>query len=171
MQRIAVVAKLRPGTAEQAARLIELGPPFDPLDNGLERHMVFLAADTAVFVFEGGDPHAVLGCAQRSQRAVGARRVGAAGRRHSEDRPRGVLLDQPGVCALERRLGRVRRFSRRLSDDSGSAPSTPGTVRDRGRGSSSAASTVSPWDRRHARRSRKLAAEVERLPTGEEQGA
>ena len=35
MQRIAVVATLRPGTAEQAARLIELGPPFDPLDNGL----------------------------------------------------------------------------------------------------------------------------------------
>ena len=60
MQRLAVVANLRPGTAEQAAKLIELGPPFDPLDKGLERHMVFLAADTAVFVFEGGDPQAVL---------------------------------------------------------------------------------------------------------------
>lgn len=60
MQRIAVVANLRPGTADQAAKLIELGPPFDPLDKGLDRHTVFLAADTAVFVFEGGDPHAVL---------------------------------------------------------------------------------------------------------------
>jgi hypothetical protein len=60
MQRVAVVANLRPGTAEQAARLIELGPPFDLLENGLERHLVFLAADTAVFVFEGGDPQAVL---------------------------------------------------------------------------------------------------------------
>jgi len=60
MQRIAVVATLRPGTAEQAARLIELGPPFDPLDIGLERHMVFLAADTVVFVFEGANPHSVL---------------------------------------------------------------------------------------------------------------
>ena len=60
MQRIAVVATLRPGTSEQAARLIELGPPFDPLDNGLERHTVFLAADTVVFVFEGADPHSVL---------------------------------------------------------------------------------------------------------------
>jgi hypothetical protein len=30
MQRIAVIAKLRPGAAEEAARLIELGPPFDP---------------------------------------------------------------------------------------------------------------------------------------------
>ena len=60
MQRVAVVAKLRPGAGEQAARLIELGPPFDPLTNGLERHTVFLAPDTAVFVFEGGDPQALL---------------------------------------------------------------------------------------------------------------
>jgi hypothetical protein len=60
MQRIAVVANLRPGTAEQAEKLIELGPPFDPRANGLERHLVFLAADTAVFLFEGGDPHSVL---------------------------------------------------------------------------------------------------------------
>ena len=59
MQRVAVVAKLRPGAGEQAARLIELGPPFDPLTNGLERHTVFLAPDTAVFVFEGGDPQAL----------------------------------------------------------------------------------------------------------------
>jgi hypothetical protein len=60
MQRFAVVATLRPGTSEQAEKLVELGPPFDPLEKGLERHMVFLAADTAVFVFEGGDPHALL---------------------------------------------------------------------------------------------------------------
>ena len=91
MQRIAVIAKLRPGTAEQADELIELGPPFDLLENGLERHMVFLAADTAVFVFEGGDPHAVIAALNADERGVGTRRVGAAGRRHSEDRPRGVL--------------------------------------------------------------------------------
>ena len=60
MQRVAVVANLRPGSAEQAAKLIELGPPFDPLDNELDRHTVYLAADTAVFVFEGGNPQAVL---------------------------------------------------------------------------------------------------------------
>lgn len=60
MERIAVVANLRPGSAEEAERLIELGPPFDLLANGLERHSVFLAADTAVFVFEGGDPQAVI---------------------------------------------------------------------------------------------------------------
>jgi hypothetical protein len=60
MQRLAVVANLRPGSTEEAARLIELGPPFDLLDNKVERHMVFLAADTAVFVFEGGDPRALI---------------------------------------------------------------------------------------------------------------
>jgi hypothetical protein len=60
MQRMAVVANLRPGSTDEAARLIELGPPFDQLANGLERHMVFLAADTAVFVFEGGDPQALI---------------------------------------------------------------------------------------------------------------
>ncbi len=60
MHRIAVIATLRPGTAEQAAKLIELGPPFDPREFGIERHEVFLAADTAVFVFEGGEPRALM---------------------------------------------------------------------------------------------------------------
>jgi hypothetical protein len=60
MQRFAVVATLRPGAAEEAAKLIELGPPFDPRGSGLERHTVFLAADMAVFVFEGGDARALL---------------------------------------------------------------------------------------------------------------
>jgi hypothetical protein len=60
MQRIAVVATLRPGTHEQAEKLVALGPPFDPLEQGLERHMVFLAADAAVFLFEGGNAHALL---------------------------------------------------------------------------------------------------------------
>ena len=54
MQRIAVIAKLRPGTSDKAAELIEGGPPFDPSKHGVERHSVFLAADTVVFVFEGG---------------------------------------------------------------------------------------------------------------------
>lgn len=60
MQRFAVVATLRPGAAEEAAELIELGPPFDPRDSGMERHTVFLAADLAVFVFEGGDARTLL---------------------------------------------------------------------------------------------------------------
>lgn len=74
MQRVAVVATLRPGTFEQAEQLIELGPPFDPLEKGLERHMVFLAADAAVFVFEGGDAHALLAAFTdpKAQSALGA---------------------------------------------------------------------------------------------------
>jgi hypothetical protein len=60
MQRLAVVAKLRPGAGDEAARLIDLGPPFDLDKSGMERHTVFLAPDTVVFVFEGGDPKLVL---------------------------------------------------------------------------------------------------------------
>ena len=60
MQRLAVVAKLRPGAADQAARLLELGPPFDPREHEVERHTVFLAADTVVFVFEGGHVNSLL---------------------------------------------------------------------------------------------------------------
>jgi hypothetical protein len=60
VQRIAVVANLRPGAADEASRLIEAGPPFDLHASGLDRHTVFLGSDTAVFVFEGGNPQAVL---------------------------------------------------------------------------------------------------------------
>jgi hypothetical protein len=57
---MAVIARLRPGTEAEAARLIELGPPFDPEAADLERHSVFLAADVVVFVFEGANPSAIL---------------------------------------------------------------------------------------------------------------
>lgn len=60
MQRLAVIARLRPGASEQAAKLIEAGPPFDPGQHGVERHFVFLASDAAVFVFEGGQPNTLL---------------------------------------------------------------------------------------------------------------
>jgi hypothetical protein len=60
MQRIAVIAKLRSGAAEEAAKLIELGPPFDPLVHQIERHTVFLAPDVAVFSFEGGQASTLL---------------------------------------------------------------------------------------------------------------
>jgi hypothetical protein len=60
MQRMAVIAKLRPGAAEEAAKLIELGPPFDPPAHQIERHTVFLAADLAVFSFEGGQVSSLL---------------------------------------------------------------------------------------------------------------
>ena len=60
MQRLAVIAKLRPGTSEEATNLVELGPPFDPGRYGIERHSVFLAADLVVFIFEGGQPNSLL---------------------------------------------------------------------------------------------------------------
>jgi hypothetical protein len=60
MQRLAVIAKLRPGAQEEALRLIELGPPFDPAAHDIERHSVYLTADTMVFVFEGGPPNSLL---------------------------------------------------------------------------------------------------------------
>jgi len=66
MQRYAVVATLRPGTEEEAARLIELGPPFDPDSIGLAQHTVFLA-------FEGGEPRTLLASlAGPEQSALGA---------------------------------------------------------------------------------------------------
>jgi hypothetical protein len=54
MQRLAVIAKLKPDAEERAAELIKEGPPFDPDATGFERHAVYLAGDEAVFVFEGG---------------------------------------------------------------------------------------------------------------------
>jgi hypothetical protein len=54
MQRVAVVATLKPGTAERAKELIAKGPPFDPEELDLRRHTVYLSDEVAVFVFEGG---------------------------------------------------------------------------------------------------------------------
>jgi hypothetical protein len=52
-QRLVVVASLRPGSRDEAARLVANGPPYDLGEAGFERHSVFLAAETAVFLFEG----------------------------------------------------------------------------------------------------------------------
>ncbi len=60
MQRLAVIAKLRSGAAAEAAKLIELGPPFDPPAHKIERHTVFLASDVVVFIFEGGQVSSLL---------------------------------------------------------------------------------------------------------------
>lgn len=54
MQRVAVIANLKPDAEEQAAELIKEGPPFDLKGGGFERHAVYLSGDQAVFVFEGG---------------------------------------------------------------------------------------------------------------------
>lgn len=54
MQRVAVVAKLRPDAKVRAESLIEEGPPFDLDGSGFERHVVFVSGDQVIFVFEGG---------------------------------------------------------------------------------------------------------------------
>jgi hypothetical protein len=53
MERVAIVARLKPGAANRAAELIDGGPPFDLAEIGLTSHNVFLSAQEVVFVFEG----------------------------------------------------------------------------------------------------------------------
>lgn len=53
MRRWAIVAQLKPGTADRAAELIAQGPPYDLADEGVIRQSVYLSAKEAVFVFEG----------------------------------------------------------------------------------------------------------------------
>jgi hypothetical protein len=52
MERIAIVARLRDGMTERAKTLIENGAPFDPVEEGLRRHTVFLSSHEVIFVFE-----------------------------------------------------------------------------------------------------------------------
>jgi hypothetical protein len=53
MDRIALIARLKPGTEEQASARVSAGPPFDPGERGLARHTAYLSAGEVVFVFEG----------------------------------------------------------------------------------------------------------------------
>jgi hypothetical protein len=53
MGRVAIVARLKPGGAEQARKLVADGPPFDLRASGIDRHSVFVSAGEVVFVFEG----------------------------------------------------------------------------------------------------------------------
>ena len=55
MQRIAVIARLRPGSENEARNLIESGPPFSPDELGLTSHDVYLGDGNVVFVFIGPD--------------------------------------------------------------------------------------------------------------------
>jgi hypothetical protein len=52
LERLALIARLKPGTETQAEELIAKGPPFDPQQTGFVRHSVFLSATEVVFVFE-----------------------------------------------------------------------------------------------------------------------
>jgi hypothetical protein len=52
-ERLAVVARLRPGSRERARQILAGGAPYELGEGGFERHSVFLAEETVVFVFEG----------------------------------------------------------------------------------------------------------------------
>jgi hypothetical protein len=52
-ERVAVVAKLLPGSHERGAEILAEGAPYGLALAGFRRHSVFLAEDAVVFVFEG----------------------------------------------------------------------------------------------------------------------
>ena len=52
-ERMAVVAKLQPGSRDQAAQIIAGGAPYELGAAGFLRHSVFLAETAVIFVFEG----------------------------------------------------------------------------------------------------------------------
>jgi hypothetical protein len=52
-ERLAVVARLRPGSDERARQILAGGAPYELGERGFERHSVFLTGEAAIFVFEG----------------------------------------------------------------------------------------------------------------------
>jgi hypothetical protein len=52
VERLALIARLKPGSEPQAKELIAKGPPFDPQESGFLRHSAFLSSTEVVFVFE-----------------------------------------------------------------------------------------------------------------------
>jgi hypothetical protein len=52
MDRLVLVAPLKPGSRARAAELIAVGPPFEVGSSGFVQHSVFLSSDEIVFVFE-----------------------------------------------------------------------------------------------------------------------
>jgi hypothetical protein len=52
-ERLAVVARLRPGSGERARQILAAGAPYELGEAGFRRHSVFLAEEAVVFVFEG----------------------------------------------------------------------------------------------------------------------
>lgn len=52
-ERLAIVARLLPGSRERAREILAAGAPYDLSDAGFRRHSIFLAEETVIFVFEG----------------------------------------------------------------------------------------------------------------------
>ena len=52
MERLALIARLKPDAQARAEELISQGPPFDLQGSRFVRHSVFLSATEVVFLFE-----------------------------------------------------------------------------------------------------------------------
>jgi hypothetical protein len=52
-ERVAVVARLIPGSRERAAEILAKGAPYGLALAGFRRHSIFLAEESVIFVFEG----------------------------------------------------------------------------------------------------------------------
>jgi hypothetical protein len=52
MDRLMIVARLKPDRRADAERLLRQGPPFEPAELGFERHSVYLTGSEVVFLFE-----------------------------------------------------------------------------------------------------------------------
>jgi hypothetical protein len=63
VNRLVVVASLRPGGAERARELLDAGPPFDLEGSSFEAHEVFHTPNEVVFVFDGGESSEALNLA------------------------------------------------------------------------------------------------------------
>jgi hypothetical protein len=61
LERVAIIARLKPGNAARAAELISAGPPFDPEESGFVRHGVYLSATEIVFTFEAHEVEWLVG--------------------------------------------------------------------------------------------------------------
>ena len=60
-QRIAVTARLRPGSRERAEELLAQGPPYELGAVELEWHAAFVSSDLVVLVFAGPNVERVVG--------------------------------------------------------------------------------------------------------------
>jgi hypothetical protein len=52
MNRLMIVARLRPDKHSEAESLLRTGPPFDPQETGFHRHGAYLTHGEVVFWFE-----------------------------------------------------------------------------------------------------------------------
>ncbi len=59
-ERVAVVAKLRPGSRERASQILAEGAPYELGETGFRRHSIFLTEEAVVFVFEGSGIEALV---------------------------------------------------------------------------------------------------------------